>query len=134
MRLFDNLLSYFDNDGSCMIHVKCYLDPTIEAREYGLDVGLREKGTGRKVLIICPTPSDRERLDCFLARAESHIDKNPGLFQRTGEDHLLIYGADSGQKDDRIFISVIRTLGARYKLVCQKKNLKSAPKETPTGR
>ena len=83
MRLFDNLLSYFDNDGSCMIHVKCYLDPTIEAREYGLDVGLREKGTGRKVLIICPTPSDRERLDCFLARAESHIDKNPGQVRIT---------------------------------------------------
>ena len=114
MRLFSR---FFGEDGSCIIRIKCYVDRQVIPEKYGLDVGLREKETGRRVLVICRTPKDREKLDHYLALAEGRVDKTPGLFQRIGKAHLLVCGADCGQMENKLFIDVGSTLSGGYKFV-----------------
>lgn len=74
------------------VAVKCYIEE-YETASGALGARLREKGTGRRVVLGTTLPVEKQKFIQFLFAARAHRDAMPDLFDPTGErDAVLVSG------------------------------------------
>ena len=80
------------------ISVECYIQKTLLTVP-DKQAFLAEKSSGKRVEFVNATPKLQETLRILFAQAELHLPLMPTIYDRFGNDKVIVRGAYMGESD-----------------------------------
>lgn len=97
-----------------IVQIRCYIQEYLNHKNQ-LCARIRDKKTN-KIVSITGENADKDHFLMFLSQLKIQKDKFPTIFEKSGEDSVLITGKIDTQNDNQIVVN-IDILGGGYLVV-----------------